>query len=179
MALIKCQNCGKEISDASTRCRYCDYPTMLKKPKFTVGGFLIYAVCILFVVGSIILLPNLIAIIMLCVSALALFAMVSLDMNSYRRYKLATKDFEAYKHYLEQQEHRYQEQCEEQQEREKAERASREKEMAKLPPCPVCGSKNYVKRISMLNRSASIAVVGLASSKIGKQYECTHCKHKW
>lgn len=44
--------------------------------------------------------------------------------------------------------------------------------------CPVCGS-NKVKRIGTVNRVASVAAVGLASSKIGKQYECDSCKHKW
>lgn len=44
--------------------------------------------------------------------------------------------------------------------------------------CPACGSY-YVKRISTTSRVASIAMVGLASSKIGKQYECKNCKHKW
>lgn len=44
--------------------------------------------------------------------------------------------------------------------------------------CPVCGSTN-VKRISDLNRTVSVATLGLASSKIGKQYECGKCKHKW
>ena len=44
--------------------------------------------------------------------------------------------------------------------------------------CPICGSTN-VSRISTLNRGVSVATVGLASSKIGKQYECKKCKHKW
>lgn len=44
--------------------------------------------------------------------------------------------------------------------------------------CPLCGSTN-VNRISTLDRTVSIATVGLASSKIGKQYECKKCKHKW
>jgi len=48
-----------------------------------------------------------------------------------------------------------------------------------LPECPICKNKDNVKRISNLNRSFSIFLNGLASSKIGKQYECTHCKHKW
>lgn len=52
------------------------------------------------------------------------------------------------------------------------------KELEKIPACPVCGSRN-VSRISTLNRSASVAAFGLASSKIGKQYECKSCKHKW
>ncbi len=44
--------------------------------------------------------------------------------------------------------------------------------------CPMCGSGN-VYRISTTNRAVSVATVGLASSKIGKQYECKNCKHKW
>ena len=44
--------------------------------------------------------------------------------------------------------------------------------------CPMCGSKK-VKKIGTINRAASVATVGLASSKIGKQYECDDCKHKW
>ena len=46
------------------------------------------------------------------------------------------------------------------------------------PECPMCKSHN-TRRISTANRALSIATVGLASSKIGKQYECINCKHKW
>ena len=44
--------------------------------------------------------------------------------------------------------------------------------------CPSCGGTNVVK-ITTVDRSISIAVVGLASGKIGKQYQCRHCKHLW
>lgn len=44
--------------------------------------------------------------------------------------------------------------------------------------CPVCGSAD-INRISENSRAFSVAVFGLASSKIGKQYECKSCKHKW
>ncbi len=62
---------------------------------------------------------------------------------------------------------------------ENAERMEREQKerMAKLPYCPICGSKEHVVRISSLNRTASVATFGLASAKIGKQYQCKHCKH--
>ena len=46
------------------------------------------------------------------------------------------------------------------------------------PKCPTCGSTN-VKHISTLNRAVSIGVLGLFSSKIGKNYECLNCKAKW
>lgn len=44
--------------------------------------------------------------------------------------------------------------------------------------CPVCNSVN-IKKISTIGRIASIATLGLASSKIGKQYQCNKCGHKW
>ena len=49
---------------------------------------------------------------------------------------------------------------------------------APTPKCPVCGS-DRVLRISNTSRVVSVAMIGLASSKIGKQYECLNCKHKW
>lgn len=52
------------------------------------------------------------------------------------------------------------------------------KNASKHPKCPICGSTN-TERISTLNRTVSVAAVGLASSKIGKQYQCKRCKHKW
>lgn len=36
-----------------------------------------------------------------------------------------------------------------------------------------------VKRIGTLNRAVSTYMWGLASSKIGKEYECTACKYRW
>lgn len=52
------------------------------------------------------------------------------------------------------------------------------KDAAKHPRCPLCGSTN-TQRISTFNRTVSVATFGLASSKIGKQYQCKNCKHKW
>lgn len=58
--------------------------------------------------------------------------------------------------------------------------AEKERErLSKLPCCPICGTKDHVKRIGTINRSVSALVWGLGSSKIGKQYECAKCKHKW
>ena len=59
-----------------------------------------------------------------------------------------------------------------------AERTAKAKQQANMPKCPNCGSTNTVK-IGTLNRAASVVAVGLASSKIGKQYQCKNCKHKW
>lgn len=52
------------------------------------------------------------------------------------------------------------------------------KEILEHPQCPMCGSRN-TQKISTMNRTISVGVAGLASSKIGKQYECRRCNHKW
>lgn len=44
--------------------------------------------------------------------------------------------------------------------------------------CPLCGS-HYVVKIGALDRAASVHFWGLASDKIGKQYECKDCRHKF
>lgn len=41
--------------------------------------------------------------------------------------------------------------------------------------CPYCSSTNC-KRITTTNRVASVALVGIASNKIGKQWHCNNCK---
>ena len=44
--------------------------------------------------------------------------------------------------------------------------------------CPTCGS-NKIERISGISRAASVGMLGLASSKIGKTFECKNCGYKW
>lgn len=46
------------------------------------------------------------------------------------------------------------------------------------PKCPTCGSTN-IKKIGTVNRAASVYAAGLASSKMGKQFECKNCGYKW
>ena len=52
------------------------------------------------------------------------------------------------------------------------------KDNPNVPKCPTCGSTN-IKKIPTINRAASVALFGFASSKIGKQFECLNCKYKW
>lgn len=58
------------------------------------------------------------------------------------------------------------------------ESAKREKYHGYMYTCPMCGS-HEVRKLGTLNRAASISVKGLASDKIGKQYQCDHCGHKF
>lgn len=41
-----------------------------------------------------------------------------------------------------------------------------------------CGPIN-IQRITTMDRAASIALVGVASGKAGKQYKYKNCKHMW
>lgn len=52
------------------------------------------------------------------------------------------------------------------------------KEITNGVRCPMCG-KNAGRKISTFSRSISVAAAGLASGKIGKQYECSSCGHMW
>ena len=46
------------------------------------------------------------------------------------------------------------------------------------PKCPTCGSHRY-RRITNTKRALSFLTWGLASDKIGKQFECMDCGYKW
>ena len=58
------------------------------------------------------------------------------------------------------------------------EEQQRQSEIAKNLKCPICGSRD-IERIGTGSRVASIAMVGIASGKVGKQYKCKYCKHMW
>lgn len=49
-----------------------------------------------------------------------------------------------------------------------------------IPRCPTCGCTN-IKKLDSFDRGLSVFAWGLASSKIGKQFECLNpkCKYKW
>ena len=49
---------------------------------------------------------------------------------------------------------------------------------AQHPQCPACKGYN-TQRISATKRVVSTSMAGLASSTIGKQYECKDCGYKW
>ena len=59
-----------------------------------------------------------------------------------------------------------------------AEDEVRRQENLSKPHCPTCNSTD-VQKISNAKRIASTAVMGIASSTIGKSYECKKCGYKW
>lgn len=42
------------------------------------------------------------------------------------------------------------------------------------PKCPICGS-HHLEKISLTSRAVSIAVLGMLSTKINKQWHCNDC----
>ena len=47
-----------------------------------------------------------------------------------------------------------------------------------IPKCPTCGSTD-IEKIGMLGKLISTELFGLASSSMGKTFECNDCGYKW
>ena len=91
---------------------------------------------------------------------------ITLYKEAIKDYHLAQTDFEAYKRKMKR----------EQEDRESQEELERQRKALKniSPKCPYCGSY-HTSKIGVVSRGISIGIVGLASSKIGKQWHCNHC----
>lgn len=61
------------------------------------------------------------------------------------------------------------------QQQEQAKKATEEKSK---PHCPTCGSTNITK-ISGTSKAASVALWGIFSQKVKKQWHCNSCKYEW
>lgn len=51
-------------------------------------------------------------------------------------------------------------------------------EQKNVPHCPTCGSTN-IKKISTTSKIGSVAMWGLLSRKVHKQWHCNNCKSEW
>ncbi len=51
-------------------------------------------------------------------------------------------------------------------------------EKRRVPKCPTCGSTN-IRRMSGVERGASIAAFGIFSKKINKTFKCSNCGYTW
>lgn len=112
---------------------------------------------------------------------LPLYACVSEYITDCKHYRQSPEAFAEYKakRFAELQKIGQEQQQQYEDMKKRMEEEQREKQEAKnrVAPCPICGKTDKVVRVSTLNRSASVAAFGLASSKIGKQYHCKHCDH--
>lgn len=93
---------------------------------------------------------------------------IYLFVNRMKRYNLSKTNFEEYQKLVIKEEDAMRE----------IQQRQLEQKIANAIKCPNCGSIN-TKKISTSSRAASVAMVGVASSKIGKQFECKKCGYKW
>lgn len=187
MALVKCPECGKEnVSDSADACPNCGYgiknffqkkkeselnrrryEEKLKsipkpeEPSFSWGTF--WTVGWIGFLGFFFGVP--VGFTTLIIFGIIAYLIARSDYKEeLKKYQLAMTDFEKYQR---------------QELMERQIRAARKAaEEAAKPRCPQCNSTN-VERISTVSRATSIAMTGLASKKIGKQYKCKNCKHMW
>ena len=47
-----------------------------------------------------------------------------------------------------------------------------------IPKCPTCGSTD-ISKISTTSKAVSVGLFGIFSSKIRKQFHCNSCKYEW
>ncbi len=193
MALISCPKCGKEISDRGKVCPYCKailadekkYPLPTKPGK---GFFIAMAITLAITIGFLLLTVDMYPYsgwglmgLLFIASAAVFVGSIAVYIISLKDYKLSKTDPVAYQELMENRTQELAEVEDERKEREKQKALERylaeEDRLSKLPVCPICGKKENVRRLSIANRSASVWAWGIASAKIGKQYECTHCKH--
>ena len=199
---IKCPKCGKEgIPSTEERCPECGFETkkyiieafseindasegkanLPSKPSLlmVIIDIAVLALAAFFIVSGFNMSPLTgwlgFVIIGVVIGAIGVGITKGL-LNALDKYRLARTDYEAYQKLIEEETKARAENFQKVQEQKQQQEEDR---LSKLPACPVCGSKDNVKRIGTLNRAASVTAWGLASSKIGKQYECTHCGHKW
>ncbi len=84
--------------------------------------------------------------------------------NRVEKYELACRNFEEYK----KQRIEYEDKFEQ----------MKQERLSKNAKCPNCESKN-TKSLSTTGKIVSVSMVGLASNKIGKAYECKDCGYRW
>ncbi|MBR5571813.1 MAG: hypothetical protein IKV99_04140 [Oscillospiraceae bacterium] len=121
---------------------------------FSAGAAVLYTVCLM-------------AAIILGLIAVFIISAYLYSYSDYERYQENPDEYFKHK----------EEQLEKADKQRRETQRQEEERLSKLPACPICGSKKNVKRISSASRAMSATAWGLGSVKIGKQYECTHCKH--
>lgn len=181
--MIKCYKCGETISDNVAICPNCNEPlnnTTTDKPsKVDLKiGFVTLIIAIAFLIFGFWAISS--GGIIFVVIGLFVFGVSCCSFNEYKKdvYKnhLLKTDYNAYQEYIE---------LERQKEKETQEFLQKQKEEKTAKKynhytykCPMCGS-NKIVNISATKKVVSTGMLGLASSQIGKTYQCDECKYMW
>ena len=154
MALIKCPECNKEISDKSEKCIHCGFPLKQNiNTKCNINGV---EYDLSFILTTFEQNPN---DKMKIISAFMKMTNCGLaDAKNIIEKIIETKTIPTVL-ILKQQK-------------------STKIEEKSIPKCPTCGSTN-IQKISGTKRWLSTGLFGLASSDIGKNMYCKNCGHKW
>lgn len=179
MSLIRCEECGKEISDKACLCPYCGYPisgtcvvhvkwdnmkgnTFLKTTVLVDGSIIGEMKCseiLNFVVN-----PGSHRIDLLFRNKCVVSENIDIRTGQ-------TDEYFAYRQTLTGLK------------RIKANSASwrslnNNYGTVSIPRCPTCGSTN-VKKITISRKVTSASILGIASGSVLKTFECKDCKYKW
>ena len=205
MSLIKCPACGRDnVSIIAESCPNCSFPIkqhfdeieaekkrkhdeikknieerreyeerisnvqQLKMPKLGIPIVITVISVLGTLLGILLLISGWFSFFGVIISSVGLFGIwlsIKLFSASISDYKLSRDDFEEYQRKVVREQDAFDD-------------AELKRQDLNHPKCPMCGSKNTY-RIGTINRGVSVATVGLASSKIGKQYGCNSCGHKW
>lgn len=156
MALIKCPECGKEISDKSEKCIHCGFP--LKQSTNTICNINGKEYDLSFILKSYKEHPD------EKVKLIAVFRkMTNCGLADAKRtidQIIETGEIPSVL-FLKQQE-----------------QVEERKREDNTPKCPTCGSTD-IKPISGTKRWLTAGLFGLASSNVGKTMECRNCGYKW
>lgn len=174
---IICPICSHTVQEGERICQRCriDLETMMPEKPSAMNRFWQFAISVplllfglisLIILGKGILVP---ALVLMAIGGFVLYAAISGYTEDLRLYKLAQTDYDKF---MEENRARWAEVN-------AAIDKNNTEHLSRIPTCPICGSKSNVRRLGNLDRTVSTAVWGAASSAIGKQWECTHCNHKF
>ena len=194
MAFIGCPNCGEQIDTVHIICPRCNAflkhysdATIARYLKMGVVALIVAAAsCFIGVralsndIGSIVGLISLSIGITALIPTYAGFSGYKTEM---RKRHLAETDYVAYRGYVEKE--KIKRAKEEQRLREYQESLQKQQEETEMKKynnykykCPMCSS-NKIMNISTAKKVVSTELLGLASNKIGKTYQCDECKYMW
>ena len=174
MALIKCPECGKEISDKSNQCIHCGYPLIIKNEQKIPN-------CITEIDGIQYDYADILNLINNKQYYDAYFRMRKICKLSIKNnMNLLEYMIENYKapdkyniiEYTKQEE----EECFKS--LSKLENIKNQQQTTNIPKCPTCGSSN-IHKMGAGERTASILGFGILSKKINKTWKCNNCGHTW
>lgn len=174
MTLIKCPECGKEISDKSNQCIHCGYPLIIKNEQKIPN-------CITEIDGIQYDYADILNLINNKQYYDAYFRMRKICKLSIKNnMNLLEYMIENYKapdkyniiEYTKQEE----EECFKS--LSKLGNIKNQQQTINIPKCPTCGSSN-IHKMGVGERTASILGFGILSKKINKTWKCNNCGHTW